>query len=116
MDSRIPGNLVPLEVAVRCIYSAAYSDSPTTERLTGLAQAVIALGPVYLRGCQGDVASVAENDLRDALVRDCGEALHFMDGRAPLRGLFISREAMDRAIVLLGDSLPTVEGPLQATG
>lgn len=116
MDSATSDSLVPLEVAVRCIYSAAYEDSPTPERLTGLAQAVVALGPVYLRGCQGDVAPVAENDLREALVRDCGEALHFIDGRAPLRGLFISTEAIDRAIALLGDSLPTAAGPLQATG
>jgi hypothetical protein len=113
MDSGLPDDLVLLEVAVHCIYSAAYDDLPTTERLTGLAQAVIALCPVYTRGCQGDVAPVAENDLRDALVRDCGAALHFTDGRAPLHGLFITKEAIDRAIELLGHPVPNTPSPLQ---
>jgi len=47
MPESNPSDLVPLEIAVRCIFSAIYDDAPTHERLTGLAQALVALVPVY---------------------------------------------------------------------
>jgi hypothetical protein len=101
MNDQTAGDLVPLEIAVRCIFSAIYDDAPTLERLTGLAQAVVVLVPVYAGAANGDASPIPERELRDGLVREAGAVMHFRDGRPLLTNLFISAGSVDHAIKLL---------------
>lgn len=98
--------LVPLEIAVQCVYSAAYDDAPTNERLTGLAQALVALMPVYARVSNAEASLVPASRLRDGLVRDCGNEMRFSDGSPALTNLFVPSNAIQHAITMLAEPDP----------
>ena len=116
MNDRTAGDLVPLEIAVRCIFSAIYDDAPKHERLTGLAQAVVALVPVYAGASNGEVSPVGESELRDGLVRDAGAVMHFRDRRPALTSLFVSSASIDQAIKLLAGPERPIPSPDIASG
>jgi hypothetical protein len=101
MNDRNSADLVPLEIAVRCVFSAIYDDVPTPERLSGLAQAMVVLVPVYTQAPHGEVSTVTDADLRDGLVRDAGTIVQFPDGRPALTNLFIAATSVDHAIRML---------------
>ena len=103
MQKSTIADLISLEIAVRCIFSAVYDDAPTHERLTGLAQAVVALVPIYRSLPQGGFSSLTENQLRDAVARDAGAVIEFRDGRPALADLFISATSLERAIAMLAE-------------
>ena len=103
--------LIELEIAVRCIFSAIYDDAPTQERLTGLAQAVVALVPVYRSAPGCEIAAVSETELRDGLVRDAGAVMQFRDGRPALGHLFISSMSLEHAISLLAEPQESLAYP-----
>jgi hypothetical protein len=107
MDRPNPGDLIPLEIAVQCIFSAAYDLEPTNERLTGLAQAVVALVPVYVRAPTGEVSLVDESALRDGLVKEGGALIRFSDGRPDLHDLFAPADSVEHARKILAG--PEVE-------
>lgn len=107
------GGLISLEIAVRCIFSAIYDDAPSHERLTGLAQAVVALVPIYRSLPQGNFSPLTENQLRDGLTRDVGTVIEFRDGRPALTDLFISSTSLERAIAMLAEPRVNPE-PLRA--
>jgi hypothetical protein len=106
-------DLIPLEIAVRCLFSAIYDDAPTHERLTGLAQALVALVPVYMRAPEGGVSAVTESQLRDGLVRDAGTAIQFRDGRPAIEDLFVSSMSLENATSMLAE--PQVPTPTMAS-
>ncbi len=101
MNDQTSLDLVPLEIAVRCVFSAIYDDVPTPERLSGLAQAMVVLVPVYKQTSDGEVSTVTDAELRDGLVRDAGTIVQFHDGRPALTNLFIAATSVDHAIRML---------------
>ena len=88
---------------MRCIFSAIYDDAPSHERLTGLAQAVVALVPVYRALPQGNFSPLTENQLRHGLTRDVGTVIEFSDGSPALTNLFISSRSLEQAIAMLAE-------------
>ena len=121
---QLPLRLVPLHVAVRVVYLAVYrrehdEEGANDERLTGLAQAIAALVPLYTtsRNEEG-VRRLTDEEVSEGRVRRAGRELQFSDSRPPLGELRISRTGMDHVIGLLesvkedpapaqtGDSVP----------
>lgn len=80
--------MVSLHTAVRRIFAVVYRDEPATaERLAGLAKAVAAIVPVYLRAAVGELRVVHEDELREERV-DCAQ-------------LLVSRTSVEHAIEML---------------
>jgi hypothetical protein len=101
MQERRSGAVVSLHTAVRRIFAVVYRDEPaTTERLAGLANAVAAIVPVYVRAARGELRAIHEDELRDEKV-DCAE-------------LLVSRTSVEHAIEMLkacdDPSLPPANG------
>ena len=113
MQESTTRDLISLEIAVRCIFSAIYDDAPNPERLTGLAQALVALVPVYRAAPGGRASVLTESELRDGLIRDAGAVMQFRDGRPNLVELFISSTSLERAIAMLAEPRVNRE-PLRA--
>jgi hypothetical protein len=102
-----PANLVLLHIAVRMVYAAVYhrSDKPeavTHERLSGIAQCMAALVPLYSGVSTHTVARrLSQEDLAGAMVRRGGKEIHFLDGRPALLTVSVSRTGIDHVIGLL---------------
>jgi len=91
MHERRTGAVVSLHTAVRRIFAVVYRDEPATaERLAGLANAVAAVVPVYVRAAGGELRTIHEDELRDDKTV-CAE-------------LLVSRTSVEHAIEMLKPS------------
>jgi hypothetical protein len=109
-------DLVLLRDAVRLVYAAVFyrrADSAVSqERLAGIAHAMAALVPIYVREShyvrESDMTVLAAPrrltpaELAGAMVRRGGAELHFSDGRPALRDPQVTRTGIEHVIRLLG--------------
>jgi hypothetical protein len=102
-----PANLVLLHIAVRMVYAAVYHrrdklEAVTHERLSGIAQCMAALVPLYIAGTTHTMARrLSQEDLAGAIVRRGGTEIHFTDGRPALLTVCVSRTGIGHVIALL---------------
>ena len=97
--------MVSLHTAVRRIFAVVYREEPVTaERLAGLANAVAAIVPVYVRAAGGELRAIHEDEL--------------CDDKVDSTQLLVSRTSVEHAIEMLkardDPSLPPVNGTLES--
>ena len=99
MDQKAANDLIPLELAVQAVYARVYEAEHRKAdpgQLNEIAQAIAALVPVFTYDKDPtSVRRLSEQDLQKGLFREGGRIMIFPDGRAPVRTLAVSGEALD---------------------
>ena len=101
-------NLVPLRLATELIWRRIYGQRTSAAakdiRLNRIARTLLTTGAVYQYNPQYNARADATArrlsgiELRDAVVRNGGEEIRFLDGRPPKRLLAVLREDVQAAI------------------
>jgi hypothetical protein len=105
--------LVPLGLATRLISARAYGADArmSLHRLTGIAHTMAALVPIY--ACDSDeheFRRLTDEELLSGFFRKDGGELHFSDGRAPVRNLAATHDAIAEVVRLLASAVDREEG------
>jgi hypothetical protein len=111
------GSLVPLHMAARIVYAAVYQphkSAASHERLGGLAQAIVALIPIYTipRG-ETQPRRIPEPQLTGGVIRLGGKEVRFTDGRPAITGVLVTRTGIDHVIKLLSAAPDEEEIPVE---
>lgn len=98
--------LVPMPLAARMVYERAYGSEPPerhlAERLNGLAYCLASLGPLYaLESPEAAPRALSSSELAWGHFRNGGGELHFLDERAPILHVGVTRDCIERAIAAL---------------
>jgi hypothetical protein len=99
-------DLVSLPFAARTVYQRAYGTAPPdahlAERLNGLAYCLAQTGAVYAMDERLSAPRrLSREELASAHFRHGGKELHFLDDRAPILEIGVTRECMDKAVTAL---------------
>jgi hypothetical protein len=99
-------DLVPVPLAARIVYQRAYGATPPEvhldDRLNGLAYCLASAGGVYAIE-QGKAAPrrLSPDEVVSGHFRNGGRELHFLDERAPIRHIGVTRDCIDKAVRLI---------------
>lgn len=98
--------LAPVALAVRIVYERAYGAEPPqahlAERLNGLAYCLASLGPLYaLESPEAAPRALSAAELAWGHFRNGGGELHFLDERAPILHIGVTRDCIERTIAAL---------------
>ena len=96
-------DLVPLALAARMVYQRAYGMPPPephlADRLNGLAYSLARLGSLYaIEEGRSAPRRLWREELACGYFRDGGRELHFLDERAPILNMGVTRESIDSAV------------------
>ena len=96
-------DLVPVPLAARIVYQRAYGVPPPEahldERLNGLAYRLANAGGVYaLEGSKAGPRRLSPNEIASGHFRYGGKELHFLDERAPVLHIGVTKECIEKAI------------------
>ena len=101
----VPEDLVPMPEAALLAYISASGIDRTITRLhrNDMAETLARLVPVY--AVAGDqVRRVRPEELEGALFTQGGRVVQFKDGREPIMGLAVPRQALKAAVAALKDA------------
>jgi hypothetical protein len=104
-------DLIPVALAARMVYQRAYGVSPPDahlmERLNGLAYRLASLGGVYaLDARRGSCRRLRSRELACGHFRNGGSELHFLNERAPILQLGVTKQCIEKVVdALLGRGL-----------
>jgi hypothetical protein len=111
------GSLVPLHMAARMVYAAVYQarkNAASHERLGGLAQAIVALIPIYTIACgETEPRRIPEAQLAGGVIKLGGKEVQFTDGRPAITGVLVTRTGIDHVIKLLSTVPNEEEMPVE---
>ena len=99
-------DLVSLPFAARTVYQRAYGAAPPDahldERLNGLAYRLAQWGGVYaMDERMSTPRRLSREELANGHFRHGGKELHFLDERAPILEVAVTRDCMDKAVTVL---------------
>ncbi len=92
-----------MALAARAVYEQAYGaalpDPHLLDRLNGLAYCLARFGRVYaIDERRATPRRLSAEEIACGHFRHGGKELHFLDQRAPIRHLAVTRECIDRAV------------------
>jgi hypothetical protein len=95
--------LIPVALAARMLYEQAYGAAPPDahlmERLNGLAYWLARYGAVYATDARRAAPRrLSPDQIARGHFRHGGSELHFLDGRAPIVQLAVTRECIDNTV------------------
>jgi hypothetical protein len=96
-------DLVPVPLAARIVYHRAYGAAPPaahlTDRLNGLAYCLSSVGGVYaIDECNLAPRRLSRGEIVSGHFRNGGKELHFLDERAPILHIGVTRECIEQAV------------------
>ena len=107
MNDSLRSKLVPMDVAVKLVWSSVYEATTSAERkediLNSLATTFSVASPVYEfhTGASIPPRALKKNELEGGIFRNGGKELHFIDGRQPRRNLAVTADEVSATIEAL---------------
>jgi hypothetical protein len=96
-------DLIPVPLAARIVYQRAYGAGPPeahlSDRLNGLAYCLASVGGVYaIEEDKTKPRPLSSDEIACGHFRNGGKELHFLDQRAPVLHLGVTRECIEKAV------------------